>query len=86
MSDDEYESLYLYFFELDTDELLNAGQDLDLDAETSSVLADVLEDRRAEITSMIDMLEEELCQRKKSKRIVKIPEEIMKKIQESAAA
>jgi hypothetical protein len=81
LSDSDYEELYLQFFELDTDDLLNVSKYNVLSQDEQAVLYDVLDDRRDEVQFMIDMLNSELRRRKNNVITLKIPEEIRQKIQ-----
>ena len=84
LSDSEYEELYIQFFELDTDDLLNVSKYNVLTADEQDVLYDVMADRRDEVSAMIDELQSELRRRQNSIIKFKIPEEILRKIQSGA--
>jgi hypothetical protein len=84
LSDSEFESLYVHFYELDTDDLLSVAKYDVLNDEERDVLYEVLNDRRDEVDTMLDILNTELRRRKQSLTKFKIPEEILQKIQSNA--
>ena len=72
------EALYVYFYEMDTPELLGISF-ADLSALEMEILKEVFEDRRNEIDAMVDALREELNLNKK-KRTVVLPAEIIAQV------
>jgi hypothetical protein len=72
------EALYIYFYEMDTPELL-AISFADLSAQEMGILKEVFEDRRDEIDAMVDSLREELNLNKR-KRTVVLPAAIVAQV------
>jgi hypothetical protein len=82
LSDSDYEWLYVHFCELETDELYSLPK-TDLTEDEVSVLMDVLLDRRDEVNSMLEELKtKSLRLKKKNVCVVKLPDELMRKIEQ----
>lgn len=82
MTPEEYEDLYIYLFELDTDDLIHYDP-IGMTLDEVSVLLDVMEDRRDETDDMISALQNELedfTDKLKKKFHVTLPAEIVKKL------